>query len=175
MPKGKPRSEIPSDQTYNIETLVKTRANVINVAEPLTSEMSTTETVTETQASQVPTESGHFNLVPINQTQIQQDRSSKTQKPKMNNQTGTVGLGTSSAMTATTGTVQTTRASDSNVATSGPSNPKETMGTVGGTGPPKPQQAGKLGPLSSLCNNIQLIPCERWSCQCKSPRTIASE
>ena len=146
MRKEKPPSENPSDPKYNIETRSKTRAKAVNVAEPLTSEMSATQTVTETQESQVPAETGQFNAVPVNQTQIQQDRSSKTQKPKRNNQTGTVGLRTSSTLAATTGTVQTTRTSDTNIATSGPSNPKETMGTVCGTGPPKQQQAGKLGP-----------------------------
>ena len=158
MPKGKPHSESPSDSKYNIETRSKTRAKALNVAKSLTSEMSATQTVTETQESQVPAETGQFNAVPVNQTQIQQDRSSKTQKPKRNNQTGTVGLGASSIMAATTGTVQTTRTSDANVATLGPSNPKETMGTVDGTGAPKQQQAGKLGPppVSATTSNSSL-------------------
>ena len=125
MRKGKPRSESPSDPKYKIETRSKTRAKALNVAESLTSEMSATETVTETQASQVPAESRKFNPVPLNQTQIQKDRSSKTQKPKKNNQTGTLGLGTSSTMAATTGTVQMTRTTDGNVATLGPSNPRD--------------------------------------------------
>ena len=112
--------------------------------------MSAKQTVTDTQESQVPADTGQFNTVPIKQTQIQQDPSSKTQKSKKNNQTGTVWMGTSSAITATTGTVQRTRTYDINLVTWGPSNPKETMGTVGGTGPPKQHQAGKLGPQQSL-------------------------
>ena len=142
--KGRSCSEPPLAQSYTIETRSKTRTKVGIVPKPPTSEMSATETVTVSEAGQIPRETGQINPVPVNQTQLQQDRSSKPQKPKRNSQTGMVGFGTSSAMAATTGTVQTTRASIVNAATSGPSTQMERMGTVVGTGPQKRQEAGKL-------------------------------
>ena len=131
MPKGKLSSETRSAQSYDIETRSKTESEYCNVSKFPTSEMSSTETIRETQAGKIPAESGQVNPVPVNQTQIQQDRSRKTHAQKRKKQTATVGLGTSSVMTATTGNAPTQRASDVNVPTSGPSNPIETTAIVG--------------------------------------------
>ena len=78
MPKCKPRSENISDPKYYIETPSKTRAKADAVAKKLTSEMSATATVPDTQVCQIPAESVEFNTVVLIR-QIQQDRADKPQ------------------------------------------------------------------------------------------------
>ena len=120
--------------------------------------MSAKETVIESQAGQIPTETGQFHPVLVDQTQIQKDRIRKTQKSKRNTQVGVVGLGTSGAMADTSGIMQRTRTSDVNFATSGPSNTNGTTGILEGTGPAKRQHAGKLGysAISATTSNSTL-------------------
>ena len=169
MPKGKPHSDNPSDPNGNIETRSKTRAKASNVAEPPRRKCQRRKQLQRLR--QAKSQQKHDKSI---QTQSIRRKFNKIEQAKRGNPKGITkrvrfdcarrGQWGPGRALCKRGEFLTLTLRRRDIRTQ-----SKRWERCVEQGPRNNKNGGKAWSAGTLCNNIQLIACEGWSNQCKSP------